>query len=61
MSWGTRESTSPRTGKKRLSEAIESIPGHSKKVLVVTHGGEGVTVIEGAAGTEVPGIPVRAW
>jgi 5-dehydro-2-deoxygluconokinase len=47
------------TGKKKLSEAIAAIPGHSKKVLVVTHGGEGVTVIQGARRTDVPGIPVR--
>ncbi len=47
------------TGKERLSDAFASIPGHSKKVLVVTHGGEGVTVIQGARRTDVPGIPVR--
>jgi len=47
------------TGAGTLSEAIASIPGHAMKVLVVTHGGRGVSVIEGARRTEVPGIPVR--
>ncbi|MGA2665399.1 MAG: 5-dehydro-2-deoxygluconokinase [Nitrososphaerales archaeon] len=51
------------TGAEGLEEAVGSIPGHEGKVLVVTHGGEGVTVIDGGAGgggkrTEVPGIPV---
>ncbi|MDA4113709.1 MAG: 5-dehydro-2-deoxygluconokinase [Thaumarchaeota archaeon] len=46
------------TGAADLMGAIESIPQHSKRVLVVTHGASGVTVIEGDSRTDVPGIPV---
>jgi 5-dehydro-2-deoxygluconokinase len=46
------------TGAASLAGAIESIPDHGEKVLVVTHGAHGVTVIEGGSRTDVPGIPV---
>ena len=46
------------TGATSLAGAIESIPDHEGKVLVVTHGAQGVTVIEGGRRTDVPGIPV---
>ena len=46
------------TGAADLAAAIGSIPGHATKLLVVTHGAHGVTVIEGDRRTDVPGIPV---
>jgi 5-dehydro-2-deoxygluconokinase len=46
------------TGAADLEGAIESVPQNSRKLLVVTHGAQGVTVVEGGLRTDVPGIPV---